>query len=185
LIICLPSLTGRWKMFFRMHTIAVAVLYIFATILQGNLMASPFKPSLYERGHTVFVKILKVNNNGGLIRINDTGTPVDGTTIDIPKGALEREVTLAVGYDVGELHLNSGKWSGIVIILSTTPEIDFKKLVRIKVRFDRNVYFKTIVGYEIDNRGGLHSIDTGNINRNAGTVLFHTFKPLMFTWVYI
>jgi len=173
------------KMPFRMRTFTIALLTILVTFSQGDLMAGSLRPSHYERGHTVFVKSLKVNINGGLIRITNTGTALDGATIEIPIGALEKEVTLSIGYDTGIVNLNSGKGSGSVIVLTTTPDIVFKKPVKIKVRFDRNVNAKTIVGYEIDKQGRLHSIDIGSINNDSGVVSFYTFKPLIFTWIYI
>lgn len=148
-------------------------------------MAGSLQPSHYERGQTIYVKSLKVSINGGLIEINNTGTPVDGTTIEIPYGSLEKEVMLSVGYDDGILSLRSGKGSGVVTVLTTTPETSFQKPVTIKVRFKPSIMPKTIVGYEIDKQGFLHSLDIGSIDKTSGTVSFYTFKPVMFTWVYI
>jgi len=172
-------------MFLRIYTFAIVLLISFVILLQGDIMAGSIKPSHYEHGHTIYVKSLKVSVSGGLIEINNTGTPVDGTVIEIPKGALEKEVNFSVGYDDGILNLRSGKESGTVIVLSTTPEISFQKPVTIKIRFNPSISPRTIVGYDIDKRGSLHSLDIGSINIDRGVVSFYTYKPLMFTWVYI
>ena len=148
-------------------------------------MAGTRNPSHYEQGHTIYVKSLKADTSGNLIEINGTRTPIDGTIIEIPQGALEREVKFSVGYDDGILNLRSGKGSGTVIVLSTNPEVSFKKPVTIKIKFNTSINPRTIVGYEIDKLGFLHSLDIASIEKDKGCVSFYTYKPLMFTWVYI
>lgn len=148
-------------------------------------MAGTLKPSHYEYGHTIYVQSLKAGSSGNLIEINNTQTPVDGTIIEIPQGALEREVKFSVGYDDGTLNLRSGKGSGTVLVLSTNPEVSFKKPVTIKIKFNTSINPRTIVGYEIDKLGFLHSLDIASIAKDKGCVSFYTYKPLMFTWVYI
>jgi len=172
-------------MFLRMYLSTIVVLISSILLLQGDIMAGTLKPSHYEHGHTIYVKSLKAGSSGNLIEINNTQTPVDGTTIEIPKGALEKEVKFSVGCDDGILNLRSGKGSGTVLVLSTSPEVSFKKPVTIKIKFNTSINPRTIVGYEIDKLGFLHSLDIESIEKDSGFVSFYTYKPLMFTWVYI
>jgi hypothetical protein len=152
------------------------------TSKQGDIL----KPAHYKHGHNTIVKSFDVNINGGVFEIGSIGTPIDGTVVEIPERALDKEVTLSVGHNDGVLNLRSGKGSGIVIVLSTKTVIDFEKPVKIKVRFDPSLNPKTVVGYSIDEQGRLHVIDIGAIKKEIGEVSFYTFyTPFMFTWVYI
>lgn len=169
---------------FSRFSIIISVL-IFITFGGEYLMANSLKPAYFEHGQTIVVKSFKVNDSGGLLEIGNLGTPIDGMVIEIPKGALDREVTLSVGYNDGMLNLRAGKSSGIVVVLSADSLSSFQKHITIKVRFNPSINPKTIVGYEIDKQGRLHSIDIGSIEKEIGVVSFFTFKPLMFTWVYI
>ena len=187
-------------MFSRIFIIAiiVGVVLIVGTIFivyfkEENPMGETSKqdnaqkqPAYYEYGRTIIVKSFNVDMNGGLFEITNTGTPVDGIVIEIPQGALDKKVTLLVGYNNGRLlNLRSGKESGTVIVLSSDPKIrEFEYPVKITIHFDRSIS-KLVAGYSIDEQGHLHALDIGFLNKDTGIVSFYSFHSLMFTWIYI
>jgi len=169
----------------------------------GYIKKDPFyyelKPAHFERGKTTIVKSFKVNESGGILEIGNLGTPVDGTVIEIPKGALDREITLSVGYNDGTLNLIAGKASNVVGVLSfdipSSPQKPielpfFQEPITIKIRFDPSIFRTnpgTVVVYAIDEQGHLHGLNIKSINKEIGIVSFFTWPPLptlMFTWVY-
>jgi hypothetical protein len=167
--------------------ISVIIISICAAMIstRGYPMANTLKPAHFEEGQTTVVKSFKIDSNGGTFAVDDTHTVVDGTIIEVPKGAVNKETRLSIGYNNGALTLPSGKASGAVIIVSVESISSFQNPIIIKVRFDPSINPKTIVGYEIDSEGRLHSLDIGPIEKDAGAVSFYSFKPLRFTWVYI
>jgi hypothetical protein len=170
---------------FHVRFIAVCTVIWNMMTATGDLMATTLQPAHYKQGKTVFVTSVKVDGKGGVIEIRNTGTPIDNTTIDIPQGTFEQEVTLSVGYDNGTLQLRSGRGSGIVMILTITPEHTLQKPLTVTVVFDPVLKPETIVGYQIDNKGFLHALDIKSIDKVKGAVSFCTFQALMFTWVYV
>jgi len=153
------------------------------TLKKGDML----KSASYKYGQTIIVKSFDINTKGGLFEISNTGTAIDGTIVEIPEGALDKEMTLSVGYNDGILDLRSGEASGITIVLSTEQKIIFQKPVTIKIHFDPSINPKTIVGYSIDEQGRIRPIDIKSSPRKkTGEVSFYIFyMPIMFTWVYV
>ncbi|MBF0566715.1 MAG: hypothetical protein HQK89_15930 [Nitrospirae bacterium] len=148
-------------------------------------MAGNLKPAHYEHGRAVEVKSFKVGKDGGTLEAGNTGTPIDGTVVVIPGGALSNDTIISLGYNDGTLDLRAGKACGVVIVLSAEPDVTFQRPVTLKVKFDHSNTKLTLTGYEIDDRGRLHLLDIGYLNKDTGDASFYTFKPLTFTWVYI
>ena len=158
-----------------------------ALFISGEVtaMAKRAKPAHFQHGTTTIVKSFNINSEGGSLEIKDTDTPIDGTTIYIPAEATDKEVTISIGFNDGKLNLRSGRGSDITLVLKSEKPITFKKHITITLRYDTSVNPKWIIGYEIDGQGRLHTVDTGEMNRENGTVSFYSFKPLFLTWAYI
>ena len=148
-------------------------------------MAEQIKRAHFSFGSTKIIKTFLADSTGGSFEIDNLNTPIDGTIITVPPGALKNKTSIAIGYNDGILKLLSGKSSGVIIILKSEHKISFDKPLMITVRFDPSINRGHIIGYEIDEKGFLHSVDTGAINKTLGTVSFYTFKPIILTWVYI
>lgn len=182
-------------MFFKVFIIAIFFLLVVCIFFlfggstnpqNSQLKPAKLEPAHFEHGSTKIVKSSVAGLQGGLFNIGDLGTPIDGTTINIPGGALEKEYVISIGYNDGKIRLASGKSSGVVLVLEADDKtISFSKPVTISVRFDPSLRPKAIVGYEIDNQGRFHVVDFAGIDKTIGTVSFYTFKPLIFTWAYI
>ena len=152
--------------------------------LEGNSMSNP-SAAYFQPGHTTIVKSIKVGEQGGVLKVTDTGTPADGTVIDIPKGALSKDVTLSFGYNDGKVeNISEGKSSDIILVLSTEPSISFQQPVKVTVQYSSSIKPIVIVGYSSDDKGRLHLIDMGSWDKKHNQVTFMTFQPIMFTWIY-
>jgi hypothetical protein len=160
------------------------VLFLFLLFI-GGIMGQKIKPAQFEFGKDVIVQSIIVNRPGGTYKIEDSDIPITGITVEIPEGALNREVKIILGYNDGQLNLRAGKNSGIVFILRTEPGVSFLKPIKIVVPYQVSINPLGVAGYAIDENGRLHLLDTGGMNEADGTVSFYTFKPILLTWVYI
>lgn len=154
-------------------------------LLHGGLMGQRLKPAQFEFGQDLIVHSFKVGANGGNYTVENSGTPIDGITIQFPPGAVEKEITISIGYNDGKLELPAGKGSGVYFFFKMEPGLKLQEPVKIFIPFDKSVKALTITGYAIDKKGRLHLVDTGGTDEAAGTVSFFTFKPIILTWVYI
>lgn len=161
------------------------IVLIFCLFFSGGIMGQNIKPAQFEFGKEVIVQSTVVNHSGGTYKIENSDTPINGITVEIPEGALDKEVNIIMGYNDGQLNLRAGKGSGVIFILRTEPGITFLKPIKIMVPYQVSINPLGVAGYAIDENGRLHLLDTGGISEADGTVSFYTFKPLLLTWVYI
>ena len=150
------------------------------------LKISP-KPSYYKQRDATMVKSFDVDAKGGIFEIGDMGTPIDNTVIEIPEGALDKKITLSVGYlNDGEFIYHGSMGDGVIMVLSTKSVINFKKTAKIKIRLDSPRAPKTIGGFSIGERDDIHLIPGAGINKKTGEgVIPFSRTPLVFTWVSI
>lgn len=146
------------------------------------------KPAYFEYGKTFLVKSFKAGPSGGLFEINNTNTSIDGITIEIPKGALGKEIDFSVGYNDGVLKNVRGQWDGITGVLSSKPSVNLmgvpSSFIRIKVKHSGDLEGITPVPYAIDGDGKLHSLQLISVDRENKIFSFDTFyTPLIFTWI--
>ena len=168
----------------KMPACAVRLLVGGLAALSGVVLAMS-APAHFERGQEIQVTAAQVGPKGATLSTGNHGTPVDGITVEIPAGALEQETTVTLSYNTGTLAVNSGECSGVFLRVAADRVSTFRKLVTIRVRYDAqqrpNV---VVVGYAIDAKDRLRSVNTESQDRPAGTVTFSTFVPLLLTWVY-
>jgi len=169
------------------------ILLIVAGILVVGGLAMTLNPgsygqpmaALFERKSTTFTDTFDVGPAGGAFRVPVRGVPNDSMNVRIPANAVEKPISVSLGYSTGSLKLNAGIPSGIVLVLKTTPVVTFSREVTIGVFFPPNTKHKGVVGYEIDPQGRLRPLDLIDLDMKDGRVSFLTFKPLTLTWVYI
>jgi hypothetical protein len=163
---------------------AVACLLGSWAILPGMAAAAP-KAAAFERGKDVEVVSLRVGPQGATLNAGQSGSPIDGLVVEIPPGALKREITVKLLYNTGKLSLPKGQGSGIFLGLSADEVREFEKPVTIRIRYDASRHqCLVVVGYAIDNKGRLRAVNSGAQDVKAGTASFSTLIPLLFTWVY-
>ena len=144
------------------------------------------KTTQFEYGITKIIKQFNVDSKGGTFKISEADTPINNVSIEIPYEALEKEITISIGYNDGKLIPRTGKSSGVILVIESDKKtVKFKKHITITLSYDTSVNPKWIIGYQIDNNGKLHAVDTGKMDREFGTISFYSFKTLMMTWVYI
>lgn len=163
---------------------AVRLLVGGLAALSGVVLAMS-APAHFERGQEIPVATAQVGPKGATLSTGNHGTPVDGITVEIPAGALEQETTVTLAYNTGTLSLPSGEGSGVFLRLAVDRVNTFQQLVTIRVRYDAKRHADAVVvGYAIDAKDRLCSVNTESQDRPAGTVTFSTFVPLLLTWVY-
>ena len=142
-------------------------------------------PAHFERGKDVTVTSARVGPQGATLTTGNTGAPVDGIIVEIPSGALTRELVVTLSYNTGTLSLRSGESSGVFLGLSAEQLNEFQQPVTIRIRYDAKRHQNTVaVGYAIDDKGRLRAVNSVAQDGQAGTASFTTFVPLLFTWVY-
>ncbi len=139
----------------------------------------------FERKDTVFTGRFETGPTGGLFRVPILGTPTDGVFLDLPEKAVEKPISLSVGYCTGSLKLRAGTASGIVLTIKTSPEVTFQQPLRIGVSFTPSSKHMGLVGYAISDEGRLRPIDILNLDMKKGRATFLSFQPLTLTWAYI
>ena len=70
----------------------------------------------------VRVVSLRVGPKGSVLHTGQTGTPVDGLSVEIPAGALTNEITINLDYNTGTLSLPSGAGSASGVFLKFSAE---------------------------------------------------------------
>jgi hypothetical protein len=143
------------------------------------------KPPRFISGTESTVVSSQVGPKGAVLEAGKTGTPIDGISIEIPAGALTKEVTISLGYNTGKLVLPHGESSGIFFRISAGSLKEFNEPVTIHLSYDPLRHKgRVLVGYAIDEKGQLASVDSGTKDSKAGRADFITMVPLLFTWVY-
>ena len=133
-------------------------------------------------GTDTIVTSKSIDAYGGVITIQNTGTPIDGVTVSVPAGALNKTTTFSVGYNTGALSLVSGTPSGVILILDGGGVTTFANPITITAPFNGD---NTVipVPYYIDASGKLHLAQLVNVDRTAKTISFQTFHASWYTWV--
>lgn len=172
-----PLLFRKENMWLRYSLIT---LFLFVGCAMAN------SPAHYIHGTTKIVETFTVNSEGGSFRIENTNTPVDGLLIEVPSGSFRKHVIVSIGYNNGRLKLRTGQGSGVILVLEVSDNItSFEKPFKITAHFDPSIKPMSIIGYIINEKGSLRPLDTISKLKAQGVVAFYTFKPLMFTWVYV
>jgi len=145
------------------------------------------KYAVFESGKDVVVLQTNVGPAGATLVVNKPGSPVDGIKVEIPEGALPETIAVCLYYNTGNFKPASGTASGVILGISAGKLGQFKKLVKIQVRYDAKLYSKSaVVGFSIDpdGSGRVSGFQLLSQDIKAGTATFGTLVPVRFTWVY-
>ena len=171
-----------------MNSLPLRIAFLLScwAVLPG--MAAVNRPAAqFTVGMDVRVVSLRVGPKGSVLHTGQTGTPVDGLSVEIPAGALTNEITINLDYNTGTLSLPSGAGSasGVFLKFSAEGVKSFPQLVNLHIRFNPARHKSTVVvGYAIDAKGRLRVLNQGPQDVKAGTATFSTLVPLLFTWIY-
>jgi len=182
------------KKFLKIILIIIAAIVVlilgligFGFLQREYQIAKLSEPAYFEYGKTILVKSFKVGPVGGLFEIKNTDTPIDGMTIEIPKGALDKEINFSAGYNDGVLKNVRGEWSEITGVLYSEQLVDLMSkpmLIRISMKYSGDP--KAVVPYAIDEKGKIHSLTTLSMDKESRTFSYATFYiPLTFTWTNV
>ena len=133
----------------------------------------------------VVVLSSEVGDEGSVLVVKNSGTPLDGIVVSIPPGALARKVRLAISSEPRSLRWKSGVPSGIFVRISADNILAFEKpvTVRCPVPRDRTGGFFAI-GYAVDDAGQLDLVSKLAEDDQNGVVTFSLLAPVLLTWVY-
>jgi hypothetical protein len=175
-----------------MLKVILAILLILVVILGWKSLGSnnqTYQSSpiakMYESSSQVTVILSRtVDSDGADIVIGQIGSAVDGLVIHIPPGAMEKADRISLGYSMRSIPITTGESSGIVISLYADTVTRFIKPVRIDLRYRKLPLPSMAIPYSIDAKGRLHGMQLVKVYERNSTVVFDTFTPGDFTWVY-
>lgn len=154
-----------------------------ASVLQWSFQfdeATEVQPVL---GNNNIISLSTVGAAGGTIEVTDADSPLYGTRVEFPAGALAGGNAVSIGVNPGTLFPNSGVFSGVILSLNLSQEKTFSLPVRISVRFAGDPELVP-VPYYIDDNGRLNPVQLVEIDREGGYFVFETFHASLFTWIY-
>jgi hypothetical protein len=147
--------------------------------------AGPPMGAHFEKRQTTVTDTFETGASGGTFASPSRGLPTDGVRLQLPERAVDRTISLSLGYSKGEMHVAAGIPSGVVLAIGAAPADRFEQPLKISVTFQPSAKYQTLVGYAIDEQGRFHTIDIVDLDMKEGRVSFLTFQPLTFTWVYV
>lgn len=155
-----------------------AVFIFVALLLFPACRASALAP------RTEAVKI--IGPAGGEVRVTDPASPVFGTVVVVPPGALNRDVPVSIELENTLPFVRSGKPWGVCPRLRAGDVSEFLEPVDIHCRYnpdERRGSFA--IGYAVDGEGRLSPLQMTGENRDEGAVSLSTFVPAAFTLVFV
>ncbi len=138
-------------------------------------------PAEFVPGIFTSIATQSVGPAGGQIVIGNSGTPLDGTKVTFPSGALTQNVQVSVGYMSGTLVPNSGTFSGKTLVLSVPNVSSFEQPVSITAPLQPGA---VPVPYFVNGAGQLRPAQLSEVDLTAGSFTFQTFHASLFTWLW-
>lgn len=138
----------------------------------------------FNLGEDIAVKTTTIDDTGGVIAINDTGTYLDGVEISFPSGALQESTEISVGYNDGELNLPDGMSTSEeakTLVIHTDGFDKFSQLVEVTVKFVDVDHIP--VPFYVDGNGQLRPVLVTNIDKENLTLTFVTSHASLWTWL--
>jgi len=152
--------------------------------------------AVFANKPTYEVRNAMIGPQGGTLKIEQTGTPLDGFKIEVPPGAFERETRLGVGYRINAITPKSGTPSKVSVIIQTkqasTQENAFwvgvdsySPSIIVHIHCDPEKWAGFLpVPYRIEADGKLSPVDLLNWNKETGDAAIAIAMPMELTWIY-
>jgi hypothetical protein len=125
-----------------------------------------------------------VDSHGADISVGHIAPPLDGLVVHIPSGAMDQADRITLAYSMRSVPIVAGKGSGMVIALRADSVTQFHNPVRIELHYRELPLPSMAIPYNIDTQGRLQSLQLVKIYDKNSTIVFDTFQPVDFTWVY-
>nr|WP_320012702.1 hypothetical protein [uncultured Desulfobulbus sp.] len=149
-------------------------------------MATGMGIKQYQASEKFYVAKHKITDNGCIITITNTGTPIDGIKIIIPSGINDKDSEILLGYETGRfLPTIHGTPSQIVLFIETPGIKSYENPIEVIVPLvTMEKDWIGVAGYKIDNEGYFEPLTTISFDKEDITSAFVTFVPLKMTWIY-
>jgi len=133
-------------------------------------------------GDEVDLKTKTIDDLGGTISVNSTGTFLDGTSIIFPPGSLQNSTDITVGYDSGSLSLPDGTSpiESKTLNLRVTGDSNFLQPVEVTIPYTEE---NAPTPFYIDSNNHLRPVLVTGIDRTNKTFTFVTTHASLWTWV--
>jgi|SRR5271157_3423596 len=168
---------------------SAATIYLQATAayrgtrVKSRTFSVDVGPASFNPGTNTPVANQMIGPSGGTILVANSGTPLDGSTISFPVGALSANTQVKVSFNLGTLTPGDGVFSGAALVLDVTGVTSFSQPVSITVPYTAGSN-SVPVPYYADSTGALRPLQIVSIDRQGGTFTFQTFHASVFTWIW-
>ncbi len=194
-----PNIPSRNHVLFLPKVIFFTIVALFALLLisacsgGGNGSSGSNRDVLGENGTRVdsvsfsygeSLPLLteSIGPSGGVIRIENSGTPLDGVEISVPSGVLQPSTLITVGTNSGKFDLASDPLANVVLEIEISDGQDhFDKPLLITIPYDHN--YEAPIPFYITDDGKARvaqRIDSDQIN---GVIKFHTYHASAWSWL--
>ena len=140
--------------------------------------------AVFVPGNDIILETATMDDAGGTIVINGTGTYLDGAEVYFPPGALAGSTVITVGYNDGQLTLPSGVSSAAgaqTLVIHADGVALFSQLVEITIPYTDPDNLPT--PFYVDDEGQLRPVLVINIDTVNQTITFATGHASLWTWL--
>jgi hypothetical protein len=128
-----------------------------------------------------------IGPEGGELHVEKPGSPLHGFSVRVPPGALTQATTVALIHEAPKpIVIRMGEPSGVFLSLRAEGLSDFRRAVEIRCLYDAGRWQGWFpLGFAIDANNQLNVIDRISGSNESGAVVFASFVPLTFTWLFV
>jgi hypothetical protein len=139
-----------------------------------------------QSSSTVAAEVL-IGPEGGDLLVDKPGTPLHGFSVHVPPEALDRITKVTLLHEAPrDIVVRMGEPVGLFVGLKAEGVDQFRRAVDIRCLYDAGRWKgRSPLGFAINEHNQLNLIDKVGGSTEAGDVIFATFIPLTFTWLFI
>lgn len=136
-------------------------------------------PVVFSAGTRTPASSSVVNQQGGVIQIGDTSSPLNGFKFTLPQALLAGSQTIDILSSDGTLTPNLGTFTGQTFVIDTGSDDYFKLPVTVEVPLDAGLGAPLV--YLVADDGTLELARPGNIDTTNNTRSFYLYRPGTYT----